>query len=87
MTKSESNQLVEGKAYQAMYKDYSEYYSIMFIVKSLTSAGTKNKLYIETPNNKYVDLVRKEVKNTHCINWLGVLDISKIKNLKELKTS
>jgi len=87
MTKKESKQLEEGKIYQAMYKDYSEYYKIMFIVKSLTTAGTKSKLYIETPKNKYVDLVKNEVKNTHCLNWLGVLDISKIKDLKELQTS
>ena len=87
MTKKESNQLEKGKVYQALYRDYSEYYNIMFTVKGLTDAGTKNKLYIETPNNKYVDLAKKEIKNTHCINWLGVLDISKIKNLKELQTS
>ena len=76
----------EGKIYRATYKDIYPT-QIMFIVKGLTNAGTKSKLYIETPRNKYVDLVKNEVKNTHCLNWLGVLDISRIKNLKELQTS
>ena len=85
MTKAELKNIEKGKIYQAIYRDIQNQL-IMFRVKDITDAGTKTKKYIETFGNKYVDLRKRKIKNTHCLNWLGVLDISKIKNLEELKT-
>lgn len=86
MTKAEALKLETRKIYKATYNDGYGNHEIMFAVKDLTNAGTKTKTYIIVNNDKYVDLKTNKLKSIYRLNWLGCLDISKLKELEELKT-
>ena len=84
MRKSELQNLNEGKYYRATYKDFGDNDIKFRLKKILDRTGFKTKIYLEADRNEYIDLKSKKVKNVHCLNWLGLFDISKIKVIKEI---
>tara|TARA_A100001037_G_scaffold303765_1_gene338621 strand:- start:46 stop:306 length:261 start_codon:yes stop_codon:yes gene_type:complete len=85
MRKSEIKNLTQGKYYRVIYKDFNNT-QILFRLKEILDKQFKTKIYLKATGNEYVDLKEQKTKNTHCLNWLGLLDITKIKSIEELKT-
>lgn len=73
-----------GNTYSALYKPdrHSSTMIIEFTVTNVTNNGTKSKLYAEAKDNKVVVKgVEDKVVSTYSLNWLGMLDIKRMKNI------